>query len=270
MALATGQTSFLVPACSPAAALLLGHRDPRISVALDSHIFDPSRPSLDAYAEAVAGWYHQPHRFSFAISYDHLNDPERSLRDYDWLCNRLERLGVPTADGVVVPVVQRGAALADALGPDSEEWDEVPLDELLLPRDQLPAVAIGGLAFAQYGRAAMSWLVTQLHALGRRPTGGAHLLGLSRPDVVSREVVVSFDSSRPVKQAAYGWPAIAPRFSPRFGFDPADLMASRNVRLAYWIAETRDRIGLGWNRVAASDLPDDVRSARRGFARGCR
>jgi hypothetical protein len=139
VALAVGQTAFLVPACSAAASFLLDHDDPehRLSVALDSHIFDPARPTLEAYAEQVAAWSHHPGRFSFAISYDHLGDPVRSLRDHDRLVDRLHQLGV-AADDPVVPVVQRTGSLDEVLGPDLPEWDAVPLDELLLPPHDTP------------------------------------------------------------------------------------------------------------------------------------
>ncbi|MEI7772761.1 MAG: hypothetical protein WCI67_22415 [Chloroflexales bacterium] len=255
VALAVGQHYFLVPGCSAAAELLANHPDRRIGVALDSHVFDPDRPCLDAYAEAVAGWHRRIDRFVFAISYDHLHDPDRSLVDHDRLCRRLERLGVVSDDDPVVPVAHRGSAIGDLLGPDSLEWDDIPLDVLRLPRDQTPVIALGGLAFSQYGPAGMSWMAAQLIALGLRPSGGAHLLGLARPDVLKRTTVVSFDSSRPVKQAAFGWQAIAPNFQARYGFSPDELRASRAARLAYWIIDTRDRVGLPWSPVRASDLP---------------
>jgi hypothetical protein len=255
VAIAVGQTAFLVPGCSTAAALLAEHPCPRLSVAVDSHILDPNRPSLARYAQAVAEWHLRLDRFVFALSYDHLGDPERSVDDHMRLCTMLERLGVVSSDDPAVPVVQRGGAIADLLGADSDEWDDVPLDELQLPRDATPTVAIGGLAFSQYSRAGLSWLRQQLIALSLRPTGGAHLLGLARPDALRHPVVVSFDSSRPVKQAAAGWPAIAPAYQARYGFSPRELQASRSARLAYWIIDCRARVGLPWRPVAASELP---------------
>jgi hypothetical protein len=68
VALAVGQTEFLVPGCSAAAELLANHPDRRIGVALDSHVFDPDRPSLDAYADVVAGWHRRLDRFVFATT----------------------------------------------------------------------------------------------------------------------------------------------------------------------------------------------------------
>jgi hypothetical protein len=65
----------------------------------------------------------------------------------------------------VVPVVQRTGSLDEVLGPDLPEWDAVPLDELMLPPNDTPVVAFGGMAFAQYGPAAMSWLVSQIKPL---------------------------------------------------------------------------------------------------------
>jgi len=255
VALAVGQTSFLVPGCSAGAQLLARHADQRISVALDSHIRDPQRPSLAAYAAAVAAWYGRPERFAFAVSYDHLGAPGRSVRDHDQLCMYLARLGVATTDDPVVPVVQRGGAISDALGPAlADDEDAVPHDEWALPRDRTPAIAVGGMAFSQYGASAMSWMVGQLIALDRRPRLGAHLLGLARPDVLRRTVVTSFDSSRPSKQAAAGWPAIAPRYQARYGFSPAELQAQRAARLAYWIIDCRDRVGLPWSPVRAREL----------------
>lgn len=125
--------------------------------------------------------------------------------------------------------------------------------QILSPAHDQQAIEV--LAFSQYGPAGMSWMAAQLIALGLRPTGGAHLLGLSRPDVLKRATVVSFDSSRPAKQAAFGWQAIAPSYQARYGFSPDELRASRAVRLAYWIIDTRDRVGLPWSPVRASDLP---------------
>ncbi|MEI8167154.1 MAG: hypothetical protein WCG26_12280 [Chloroflexales bacterium] len=256
VALAVGQTTFLVPGCAPVARLLADHPDPRISVALDSHVFDgPARPTLEAYADVVAAWHNHPGRFAFAISYDHLGQTARSLHDHDRLCRRLERLGVVSTDAPVVPVVQRGGSITAALGPDvdDDDWDDVPLDERTLPRHPTPVVALGGIAFARYSPAAMSWLVAQLIALSRRAgSGGAHLLGVSRPDVVRREGCVSFDSSRPPRMAACGWTAIAASYQPRYGFSPALLQTQRAARLAYWIIDSRDRLGLPW--TAACDL----------------
>jgi hypothetical protein len=255
IALAVGQTAFLVPACSPAAALLADHPDPRISVALDSHVFDPDRPSLEAYAEAVAAWHARHERFAFAMSYDHLRNPDRSLADHCRLCRLLERRGVVSDDDPVVPVLHRPADVSDLLGPDSIEWDAIPLDALRLPRDATPTIALGGLAFSQYGLVATSWLASQLHALARRPMGAAHLLGLTRPDAVRRDAVVSCDSSRPARQAAAGWQAIAPSYDPRIGMEIPALQISRSARLAYWLIHTRARLGLPWASIRAADLP---------------
>lgn len=265
IALAVGQDAFLVPGCSAAAAYLAALPATRVRVALDSHILDPQRPSLERYAEAVAAWHTRPDRFAFALSYDYLGDPARSERAYDALCARLAQLGVTTIDSLV-PVVQRGGDLADTLGlPPAPE--DIPLDELLLPRHATPALAFGGVAFAQYGPTAYSWLVGQLYALEHYPTSAAHLLGLAHPRVVRRAVVASFDSSRPARQALAGWPAIAPHYQIRYGFAPHELQASRAVRLAYWIIDTRDRVGLPWTPVGLHDLPDDRRAPQPWYQR---
>ena len=186
--------------------------------------------------------------------YDDFHDRAQSVTNHIRLCRRLERLGVVSDDDPVVPVAHRGggADIADFLGSDSPEWDDIRLDLLRLPRDPTPVAAFGGLAFTPYHPTGMSWLASQLHQLSARPTGGAHLLGLSRPDVVRRSGVVSFDSSRPAKQAAFGWKLIAPTYQARFGISTDVLPNHRRARLAYWLIDTRDRCGLPWIAPPAS------------------
>ncbi|GAB4164377.1 MAG: hypothetical protein Fur005_24610 [Roseiflexaceae bacterium] len=87
---------------------------------------------------------------------------------------------------------------------------------------------------------------------------GIHLFGIGRPSFTCRSpLVASFDTSGPLRQASFGWRKIAPSYDPAFGLSVPKLQTSRAARLAYWIMRYRALVGLDWQPVAETQLPND-------------
>lgn len=277
LAIACGQTTFLVPAGSPAAEML--RRQAGAQVMLDSGAWpqvNPSRLSLPAYARTVRGWCHEP-SFAWACTYDTIGAPAQTARDHAWLLSQPWPLG----EAPIVPVIHYpGGTAADIL-------DELLLDAELLDESERrstelgcllgavdgpvdwPAYAIGGLVPARYSTHSSVWYQRLIGALEAAKTldpftRRIHLLGISRPSWVLRSpLVMSFDSSMPARQASFGWEKIAPSYTDAFGLTPDKLKRSRDARLVYWIAWVRAAVGLAWQAVDEALLRDDSLTNRR-------
>lgn len=271
LALACGQRDFLVPAGSRAAQRL--RSTPGVRVVLDSGAWPPDNPdrlSLPAYVRDVRSWCGHP-RFAWACTYDTIGCAARTAADHQ----RLLSYPWPVGEVPIVPVTHypNGSAgdiigdLRDTLDNlDDEERHSYPLGLNLGAVDgptDWPACAIGGLVPAHYSNDAAVWyeaLITELEAADELCplTRRIHLLGISRPSWVLRSSLVqSFDSSMPARQAAHGWPKIAPSYTDAFGLTPARLQRSRAARFVYWVCWIRAAVGLPWQRVEDSLIADD-------------
>ena len=86
VALAVGQTEFLIPAGSTATAWLRVMEGVR--VVLDSAAWppgNPSRPSLEAYVDSLLSWRQADGAWGnldWAAAYDHIGDPSRTQADH--------------------------------------------------------------------------------------------------------------------------------------------------------------------------------------------
>jgi hypothetical protein len=127
-----------------------------------------------------------------------------------------------------------------------------------------PAYAIGGLVPARYSREAAVWfkrLCTELDAAKLLDPfqRQVHLLGIGKPSwVLASPLVMSFDSSGPVRMAQKGFErGIGLAYTNAYGLSIACLRGSREARLAYHICDYRARTGLSWQRVDEAALLDD-------------
>jgi hypothetical protein len=117
---------------------------------------------------------------------------------------------------------------------------------------------------ARYSTSAATWYEKLIAALEAADilcpfTRRIHLLGISRASWVLRSpLVMSFDSSMPVRQAGYGWAKIAPNYTEAYGLSPAKLQRSRAARFVYWLCALRFTIGLPWQTLDEALLSDDL------------
>lgn len=271
-----GQHRFLTSLGSDGAAVLAA--TPGAIVAGDSGAYPPDNPyrlSLRDYAREVAAWSRRP-SFHFALTYDHISDPEATERDDCQLHHLLGRLREPAP---VVPVAHVGQTVNDVLGDpladlDAKEQAEARAYGLSFAAGPIehPALAIGGIAAAKYAAYALAWLDVFLADLERLSwydpsIATIHLLGVGRAELAIRSPLTqSFDSSGPIRTAAYGWGNIAPNFTEAYGLSKPKLQASREARLAYLLCQLRDRVGLPWTPADPEALIDDA--PRPGFAVG--
>jgi hypothetical protein len=282
VALAVGQTAFLIPAGSTATAWLRVMDGVR--VVLDSAAWppgNPSRPSLEAYVDALQSWRQADGAWGnldWAAAYDHIGDPSRTQADYRRLMLLLAHHGA--ADAPIVPVTHYPGDAA------TEILHEVTCSLAKSREDVVagvgpfnpPCYAIGGLVPALSPTrpraafdAADAWytrLLRELEAAADRDSPDRssinpgllqlHIFGIGRPAFVLRSPLIhSFDSSGPVQLAQYGWPKLAPRYTPEYGLSAEKLQVSREARLAFWLIDYRARVGLPWRRVDERDLLDD-------------
>lgn len=283
IALAVGQTDFLIPVGSTATSWL---RDlDGVRVVLDSAAWppgNPDRPSLDAYARAVLSWRQADGSWGnldWAAAYDHIGNPAKTQADYNRLMGLLAQHDA--ADAPVVPVTHYpGDAVTTILLDLKYGWagtrdDVVDGDGT---RDR-PCYGIGGMVPAlspTQPRAAFeeadTWYTGLLCELEQATADsddvdalqidpsllGLHLFGIGRPAFVLRSPLIrSFDSSGPVQMARYGWPKLAPRYTAEYGLSAEKLQVSREARLAFWLIDYRARSGLPWRRVDEHDLLDE-------------
>ncbi len=258
-----GQHSFLVPLGSDGHRLLCRERGVKIigdSGAWPPH--NPARISLAGYAREVAAGAN----LHFCLSYDTIGDPVKSAIDDD----RLRHL--VGDDAPVVAVAHVGEHAEDVADDVLDSLDDEERADALAyglsfaagPVD-FPALAVGGMAAARGSRGSTDWLirfVRDLERLSARDPSIAtlHLLGVGRAELaLLSPLIESFDSSGPIRAAAFGWQNIAPNYSPQYGLSPAKLKASREARLAFFLSQLRDRVGLPWICADEALLRDDER-----------
>lgn len=262
-----GQDRFLIPLGSDGARFLAD--EPRAIIAGDSGAYPPQNPcriKLLEYADEITAWSRRP-SFHFALSYDHIGDADATERDDERLHEALARRG---ATAGVVPVAHIGQRVTDMLGEPLADLDAQELAEAMEwgasfasgPVEH-PAIAIGGIAAAKYAAHAVAWMRVFLDELERLSwhdpsIATVHLLGVGRVELaISSPLIESFDSSGPIRAAAYGWQNIAPNFTEFYGLPAAKLKASREARVAYFLCQLRDRAGLPWSKPDPEALLDD-------------
>ncbi|NNJ12117.1 hypothetical protein EKD04_017440 [Chloroflexales bacterium ZM16-3] len=257
-----GQNRFLVPLGSDGSRLL--RREAGVVVVGDSGAWpshNPARISLASYAREVSAWGTD---MRFCLSYDTIGDPVTTAIDDDWL---RQLVG---GDAPVVSVAHVGEAAEDVADDVLDYLDDEERTDALAyglsfaagPVD-FPALAVGGMANAMYSTASVQWLIRFVRDLERLSAhdpsiATLHLLGVGRAELaLLSPLIESFDSSGPIRAAAFGWQNIAPNYSPQYGLSPAKLKRSREARLAFFLMQLRDRVCLPWTPTDEALLRDD-------------
>lgn len=268
-----GQHAFLVSAGTRGERML--RTMPGVRVLLDSGawpIVNPQRVTREQFWWIVR-WWSRDSRFTYAMSYDHILDPQRSAEDHAWLLAQPWDTEVPpvvrvahyptaTADDIIGEALHD---LADLTSSEIAELQSLRQRGFVVGDPYQPKVAIGGLVPAHGDNESRDWYNALLSDLSSQQAElldmserRMHLLGVSKPDWVNHPLVASFDSSTPARMAALGgWKAIAKRYDSAFGISAEKLQRSREARLAYHLIRIRNAVGLPWTRPNECDLLDD-------------